>query len=104
LQSKQYPNETAYWYLQKLRNEIERVKNIAYEPVLATGLTNGQILDEAARRKANIALQYEDYSIETWTVATKLLSHRKVYLFDDGSKTSDLRNTDMSHLNNTIFV
>ena len=32
----QYPNETAYWHLQKLRNEIERVKNIAYEPVLAT--------------------------------------------------------------------
>ena len=32
----QYPNETAYWHLQKLRNEIERVKNIAYEPVLET--------------------------------------------------------------------
>lgn len=30
----QYPNETAYWYLQKLRNEIVRVKNITYEPVL----------------------------------------------------------------------
>ena len=33
----QHPNETAYWHLQKLRNEIERVKNIAYEPVLANG-------------------------------------------------------------------
>lgn len=61
------------------------VKIITYEPVLATGLTNEQILDEAARRKANIALQYEDYSLETWTVATKLLPHRKAYLLDDDS-------------------
>jgi hypothetical protein len=25
---KQYPNESTYWHLQKLRNEIERVKDI----------------------------------------------------------------------------
>jgi len=68
-----------------LNNIQEQVKIITYEPVLATGLTNEQILDEAARREANISLQYEDYSLETWTVATKLLPHRKAYLLDDGS-------------------
>lgn len=78
--------EAARSSLQYTLNEAQKVvKNITYEPVLATGLTNEQILDEAARRKANIALQYEDYSLETWTVATKLLPYRKAYLLDDGS-------------------
>lgn len=31
-----HPNETAYWHLQKLKNEIERVKNITHEPELSS--------------------------------------------------------------------
>jgi len=44
-----------------------------------------EILDEAQRRKAKHSVQYADYSLETWTVASDLLEHRKNALLNDSS-------------------
>jgi len=43
------------------------------------------ILNEAQRRKAKYSVQYADYSLDTWTVASDLLEHRKINLLADGS-------------------
>jgi len=44
-----------------------------------------EILDEAQRRKAKHSVQYADYSLDTWTVASDLLEHRKNALLNDSS-------------------
>ena len=44
-----------------------------------------EILNEAQRRKAKHSVQYADYSLDTWTVASDLLEHRKINLLNDGS-------------------
>jgi len=43
-----------------------------------------EILNEAQRRKAKHSVQYTDYSLDTWTVASELLEHRKNALLNDG--------------------
>jgi len=44
-----------------------------------------EILNEAQRRKAKHSVQYADYSLDTWTVPSDLLEHRKINLLNDGS-------------------
>ena len=44
-----------------------------------------EILDEAQRRKAKHSVQYADYSLDTWTVPSDLLEHRKINLLNDSS-------------------
>jgi len=44
-----------------------------------------EILNEAQRRKSKHSVQYADYSLETWTVASVLLEHRKINLLADVS-------------------
>ena len=44
-----------------------------------------EILNEAQRRKAKHSVQYDGYSLDTWTVANDLLEHRKNALLNDSS-------------------
>jgi hypothetical protein len=44
-----------------------------------------EILNEAQRRQAKHSVQYADYSLDTWTVASDLLEHRKTNLLADAS-------------------
>ena len=44
-----------------------------------------KILNEAQRRKSKHSVQYADYSLDTWTVASDLLEHRKNALLNDSS-------------------
>ena len=44
-----------------------------------------EILNEAQRRKLKHSVQYADYSLDTWTVASDLLEHRKNALLNDSS-------------------
>jgi len=44
-----------------------------------------EILNEAQRRKSKHSVQYAYYSLDTWTVASDLLEHRKINLLNDGS-------------------
>ena len=47
--------------------------------------TMEKILNEAQRRKSKHSVQYADYSLDTWTVASDLLEHRKINLLNDSS-------------------
>jgi len=59
-----HPNETAYWHLQKLRNEIERVKNIADEITRDTDFKRTNIMSVITLNKKQIEILVdliEDY-------------------------------------------
>ena len=70
--------------------KAESIKKVVNQAFVLGGVSNcaikmPEILDEAIRREANYAVQYADYSLETWTVASKLNDRRKDNLLTDGS-------------------
>ena len=69
-------------YIIDLENEAEQLRLGA---VSNSAIGMEEILNEAQRRKAKHSVQYADYSLDTWTVASDLLEHRKKALLADGS-------------------
>ena len=68
----------------KIKN-IELMKQLATNEVKICTPSMQEILNEAQRRKLKHSVQYADYSLETWTVASDLLEHRKNALLNDSS-------------------
>lgn len=60
-----------------------RQKQLPIHGVSNCALSMEEILNEAQRRQAKYSVQYAD--LETWTVASDLLEHRKSNLLADGS-------------------
>jgi len=52
---------------------------------LAPVITLEEILRDAVKRKAKYAIQFADYSSDTWTVAVELTQNRMDKLLDDSS-------------------
>ncbi len=48
-------------------------------------LSMKDIFQEAVRREAKVAIQYADYTLNEWTVPTKLTSDKVTMLINDGS-------------------
>lgn len=74
---------------ERLKNVMQcidaHIEQLSIPRVSNCALSMEEILNEAQRRQAKYSVQYADYSLETWTVASDLLEHRKSNLLADGS-------------------
>ena len=68
-----------------LKKDKCKVEILPIQNVSNCALNMTEILNEAIRRQANYSVQYADYSLETWTVASKLNEGRADSLLADGS-------------------
>jgi hypothetical protein len=71
----------------EILNDVATIihKQLALTGVGYRAMDMQEILNEAQRRRAKHSVQYADYSLDTWTVASDLLEHRKTNLLADAS-------------------
>lgn len=83
----QMNKEPRFASIQEYYNEFNKRLLVELNlPIVSNcALSMEEILNEAQRRQAKYSVQYDDYSLETWTVASDLLEHRKNNLLADAS-------------------